>query len=280
MKNLIKAPLEGLVYPFANVGSLLLPFLMALVVYGGLIYVLFEMDVFALAEGRFGSISNILMNIVLILAVVIAVMPLLVNVARNVVLGDKIDPLVITRFYHGRELSVVWGFIKLLVAMYIPILIAIGLIAVIEGVEFMRLQGQMLTMSAQEAAAISWMGTILFSLGVLGMFIVMARGSMVFITGALDRGVSIRNSFAVTKHHTFVVLLTVVLVVLLITALLSLAVFIAGKLGFVIGVEDLLTLSHGGKLTLTVIVAFVRLLVAVIFIAAFAKLYVRLTAKK
>lgn len=280
MKNLAKVIGGGFIYPFRNIGMLIIPFLMAFVVYGGLMYIMFDRDILALAEGRFGSFPNILMNVLLILIIMIAVMPFLVAIVRNVVLGEKMEPMVIKNLLGKRELSVVFGFLKLVIGMFIPFIAAAAVFSVIEGIEFMRMGGQVSAMAQGEVATVSWIGSILFLLGLLFSLIVLARGSLIFVTGSLDRGVSLRNSFAISKHHTGLALLAVVGVLGVTLLLLWIIFHILGMFGFVIHANDLMTLSHGGQLVLSAIVAFVRLLLAVIYVAVFAKLYMIITSQK
>lgn len=279
MKNIITIPFKGVAYPFRNFGMLLLPFFVTLLVFGVLMYVLFDMDILAAAEGRFGSLLNIAMNVAMLLIVLLAVVPLLVGVVRHIVLGEKIEPFVLKNMFMGRTLAVVFGWIKLVVAGFIPLLLAALLVSLIEGIEFARMGGQVATVAAGETNVLSIIGLIIMILGLLGMFIVIARGSMIMVSGALDRGVSLRTSFEVTKHRTVLILLTLIGLMILTGLLLWLLLLIASQFGFGLDVDQLLALSQGGKLVLTAVVVFVRLLIAVMFIAVLAKLYLVLTTK-
>jgi hypothetical protein len=272
LKRALGISFEAVLYPFKNIASLILPYIITLILFSLLGVLFFELNGKAFEAGMMGDLENFFLNALIILAMLVVVMPMFVSVTRNIVLGEKVDFKILMRLYNKRELTTLVGWLKLFVLYFLPIALFGWLAMIIFGEHF---GDEVFTIGSLVVAK----GFFMVGFGVLLGLIFLFKGSMAVVTGALDKGISVRNSFKIIKGHGGLLFLTVLIVLILMGLLMWLIFYLAGLFGVVWDVKALLAMSLLGKLMLITEIVAARLLMGIIFMAALSKYYLAIASK-
>jgi hypothetical protein len=263
---------ESLAYPFKNIGSLIVPFLLSLLLVVPLAYMLMVVNLGAYAEGSLMGLGTTLVDAVLIVAWIIVIAPLFVAVTRDLVIGEKVEPFVLKGLLQARTYQVVFAWIKLLLIYLVPIAVFGYMGGLIFGEKF----GDPLF---SIGGLVVGKGHLMLFVGFLVGLFYLIRGSMATVTAAIDIGFSIRNSFSVTRGHALQIFLAVLFLIILMGLLMGLFFYIAGLFGVVWDAGALMAMPLQGKLMLITEMVAARLLISIMFVAALAKVYLVIANK-
>jgi hypothetical protein len=268
MKNFFRILLGSILYPVVNIGPLLVPFLVTLLFYGGLTYTLVMMNIGSMVQGTYDFYTiRTLMNIIVVIAILLTLMPLLVGVTRHVIYSEKLDLLPVRNAFEPRSLHTIVAWLKVLIVYLIPLFVVGFAVVYMGGSLNMPVPDFGLNLGLN-------VGNLVLILGMLVALYFLARVSMAPITASLDKGASIRNSFKVTKHHGWLIFIPVLGLVALMCLLMWLVLYLTGGSGIMLDLDVFMALSHLGKLALIIELVAVRLLMTIVFVVALSELYV------
>lgn len=261
---------DAIVYPFKYFKDISGVFFMTLVVYVAIAYIGILFAKYGLGITALTGLVFII-NAVLVLAVLLALMPLYVSVTRHIVLGEKVGSVVLGRMLKTREVTTFVAWIKLLLLFIVPIFLA-GVI--------LALMGRIVTPDIGIGLGLAFtVEHLVLGLGVLIALYLVIRGSMMVIHGALDKDTSINASFAATKAHMLYIFAVVISLIILLILLCYALMYIYGIVGGLWGIGDLLAMNIIGALIVTVVTVFFDLLMGVIFVAGLTKVYLTIGGK-
>lgn len=265
--------LGAVIYPIVNIFPLVIPYLLTLVMFVAVGYLAMILNVEAIASGVFGS-SNFeyLLNLGILLLFILVLAPLLVMVARHVVVSEKIGQFVVLNLFGMNELRFVISMFILLLLFVLPVVVAGLFVSYVPGLTSTQVLFSVMGTSFTSVQTVFLIGFV------VGIYF-FTRGMLSPVAAAVGKDMSLGNSFKLTKGHGLLILVGTLVMMSLMGLLLWQFLVVSGLSSTVMDAKALLAMSPLEKLIFLAKVLSVRLLMGIMFVAYMAKLYVVLAGR-